>query len=176
MTMSDNFNSNPEPQLGKVRQPGRKSGGVKLADADKDKIILDFILSCEEFEAEALFPIIKTAPSKEGKVELVDDTFKAINRYLNYGLPTTDASQDVIVKHRVAKAEKLSGLVARFIDKRQSVDVCVQLMKLAYNPGRAGKKKTVECAIGQQNYFPPVNEGVAGSAENNLFSGDAVGE
>lgn len=175
--MSDIQNiTNPEPQLGKVRQPGRKSGGVRTAEADKDKIILDFILSCEEYEAEALFPIIKTSPAKDGRIELSDDAVKSINRYLNHGLPATDISQELVVKHRVAKAEKLSGLVARFIDKRQSVDVCVQLMKMAYSPVKSPKRKAAENAIGQQTGKPSVPEGVAGSAENNLFTGDAAGE
>lgn len=171
--MSDIQNiTNPEPQLGKVRQPGRKSGGVRTAEADKGKIILDFILSCDEYEAEALFPIIKTSPAKDGRIELSDDAVKSINRYLNHELSTTDISQELAVKHRVSKAEKLSGLVARFIDKHQSVYVCVQLMKMAYTPGRTPKRKTIENVIGQPNNTPSLPEGVAGSAENNLLGDD----
>ena len=164
---------NPEPQVGKVRQPGKKSGGVKSADADKDKIILDFILSCDECEAEALFPIVKTASSKDGGIELSDYAVKAVNNYLNHGLPTTDISQETAVKRRVAKAEKLSATVARFIDKRQSVDVCVQLMKLAYNPGKSQKRKAAETDNGQKPLSPGLDKGVAGYAGNGLF-GDSI--
>ena len=169
--MSDFNNTvNPEPQLGKVRQPGRKSGSVKSAETDKDKIILDFILSCDECEAEALFPIVKTVPSKDGSIELSDYAVKAVNRYLNHGMSATDMSQEASVRYRVAKAEKLSATVARFIDKRQSVDVCVQLMKLAYTVGKLPKRKTEESDNGQPNQAPSSEEGVAGYAENNLFT------
>lgn len=109
-----------------------KTRTTRSAIGAKAQTILDFLKRCTPYEADSIRVMVGYATGK-GEVETIEATdMLAVNRFLNHGLTKDNAnSNETVMKHRQARAQKLMEAVKEFVNIGQLCRVSIALMRIS---------------------------------------------